>query len=78
MSLFATCLRPQNLPLCNDPRNNPQCQGDEGPASGGEKRTLAHVFGTSEDAHIDILGCDVAIDDASDDYLGSISNSSSG
>ena len=78
MNLLATFLRLENLPLCNDPRNDPKCKGDEGPATSSEKRTLAHVFGTSEDTNIDILGCDVTINDTSDYDLGSISNSSSG
>lgn len=66
------------LPLCNDPRNDPECKGDDGPAPGGEKRTLTHVFGASENAHINILGCDVTINNASDNDLGSVSNSPSG
>jgi hypothetical protein len=59
---LARFLRLGDLPLCNDPSNDPQSECNQGPTTGGEKRTLAHVLGAAEDADVDILGRDMAID----------------
>jgi hypothetical protein len=58
-----------DLPLGNNPGNNPQSECDQGPATGREQRTLAHVLGATEDADVDILGCDMAVDHTSNDDL---------
>ena len=63
--------KPRDLPLSNDPSNDPHGEGDDGPATYSEKGTLAHVFGAAEDADIDVLGCDMTIDYASNYNLGS-------
>jgi hypothetical protein len=62
-----------DLPLCNNPCNNPQSECDQGPTTGREKRALAHVLGATEDADVDVFGCDMAVDHPSNDNLEGVS-----
>jgi len=53
----------------NDPRKNPHAECNADPRAPGDPVALVHAVGSLEDAQVDILECDVAIDDTGDDNL---------
>lgn len=63
----------KDLPLCDNPCNDPESEGDQCPATGSEKGTLSHMLGASEDADIDVFGRNVAVYHTSDDNLEDVS-----
>jgi hypothetical protein len=63
----------KDLPLCNNPCNDPESERDQCPTTGGEKGTLSHMLGASEDADIDVFGRNMAVYHTSDDNLEDVS-----
>ena len=63
----------KDLPLCNNPCNDPESECDQCPATGGEKRTLSHMLRASEDADIDVFGRNMAVYHTSNDNLEDVS-----
>lgn len=63
----------KDLPLCNNPRNDPESEGDQCPATGSEKGTLSHMLGASEDADIDVFGRNMAVYHTSNNNLEDVS-----
>ena len=53
----------------NDPGNDPNDKDDQDPHANGVKCSLAHTTSTAEQAHVDLLGGDVGVDNTSNDNL---------
>lgn len=53
----------------NDPRENPQTQGNSDPGTDGHPVALVHTVCAAEDAYVDVFESDVAVDHAGNDDL---------
>ena len=58
-----------NIPFRNDPRNDPEGEGDRCPRSQSQPCSLTHVLCAAKDADVDVLGRDMAIYDTCNNDL---------
>lgn len=47
----------------NNPCNDPECQSNTGPRANCKPGTRTHVSGSTENSHVDVLCCNVSVDD---------------
>lgn len=53
----------------DDPGDDPDDKDDQDPDADGDEASFAHAIGAAEDAHVDLLGRNVGVDDACNDDL---------
>lgn len=57
---------------CDDPGENPHAEGNSDPGADGDPVALVHAVCAAEDADVDVLDGDVAVDDTGDHNLGNV------